>query len=129
MKLGIIKTIIREELARFEKLPPWMDSFLQTLNQFISNVGTALNGNLDFRNNFLCTVKSITLTHGVEQQINPNNTKLRVIGVACFNAGGKIVDKFGWVALSNGNIGVTIYFDGGTSSTESTCELILFLGA
>lgn len=125
MKLGIIKTVIREELAKFEKLPLWMDPFLQTLNQFISNVGTALNGNLDFKYNFRCTIKSINLTHGVEQEVNPENTKLRVIGVACFNANGKIIDKFGWRFLSNGNIGVTIYFD---SSATSSCELIIFLG-
>ena len=125
MKLGIIKTIIREDLARIEKLPAWVDSFLQTLNQFISNVGTAINGNLDFRNNFLCKVKTMSLTHGVEQEVNPENPKLRVIGVACFNANGKIVDKFGWRFLNNGNIGVTIYFD---SSATSNCELIIFLG-
>jgi hypothetical protein len=125
MKLGIIKNIIREELARFEKLPTWMDSFLQTINQFISNVGTALNGNLDFESNFRCTVKVISLTHGVEQEINPQNPKLRVIGVACFNANGKIIDKFGWRQLTNGNIGVTIYFD---SSATSDCNIIMFLG-
>ena len=125
MKLGIIKTIIREDLARMEKLPGWMDSFLQTLNQFISNVGTALNGNLDFKNNFSCKVKMMSLTHGVEQEVNPENNKLRVIGVACFNANGKIIDKFGWRFLSNGNVAVTIYFD---SSATSDCELILFLG-
>lgn len=125
MKLGIIKNIVREELARFEKLPSWMDSFLQTMNQFISNVGTALNGNLDFANNFRCTVKVISLTHGVEQEINPQNPKLRVVGVACFNANSKIIDKFGWRQLTNGNIGVTIYFD---TSATSDCEIIMFLG-
>lgn len=128
MKLGIIKTIVKEELSKFEKLPSWMDSFLQTLNQFISNVGTALNGNLDFKYNFRCTVKTLALTHGVEQSVNPENTKLRVTGVACFNANGMIVDKFGWRFLSNGNVGVTIFYDGGGPTTVSNCELILFLG-
>lgn len=126
MKLGIIKTIIREELSKYGELPKWIDPFLQTLNQFISNTGTALNGNLDFQNNFRCTQKQMSLTHGVEQEVNPASPKLRVTGVACFNANGKIVDKFGWRFLDNGNVGVTIHFDGGSGTSD--CVLILFLG-
>jgi len=125
MKLGIIKQIIKEELAKYEKLPPWMDPFLSTLNQFISNVGTALNGNLDFENNFRCKVKTISLTHGVAQIINPESPKLRVTGAVCFNANGKIIDKQGWRPLDNGNIEFTIYFD---SAATSDCKIIIFLG-
>lgn len=124
MKLGIIKTIVREELAKFGQLPGWLDPLLQTLNTFINSVGTALKGNLTFADNFLCKTKQIKLTSGIEQEINPD-TKLRVTGVACFNANGLVVDKFGWRALSNGNIGVTIYLNSGT---EATCDLIIFLG-
>lgn len=122
MKLETIKTIVKEELAKYEKLPGWMDPFLQTLNQFMNNVGTAVNGNLDFKNNFRCTVKTLELNHGVEQEINPQN-KARVNGVACFNANGLGVDKFKWRYLNNGNIAVTIHFDGGT---KSTCDITIF---
>jgi len=125
MKLGIIKTIVREELSKYEKLPLWMDSFLQTLNQFIQSSGTALNGGLDFENNFRCKKKTISLTSGVEQEINPQSPKLKVTGVLCMNANGLIIDKFGWRVLSSGNIGVTIYF---ASGTTSACDLIIFLG-
>lgn len=127
MKLGIVKTIGKEALSKTsEKLPLWLDQLLQPLNQFIQIVGTALNGNLDFQNNFRCVVKSIALTHAVELEINPNpsTARLRVSGVACFHANGLIIDKFGWRFLDNGNIGVTIYFATGTSSE---CKLIIFL--
>lgn len=126
MKLGIIKIIGKEALSKYEKLPGWIDPFLQILNQFIQNVGSALNGNLDFENNFRCKVKTITLSHGVEQEVNPSpsTARLRVSGVACFHANGLIIDKFGWRFLDNGNIGVTIYFASGTSSE---CKLHIFL--
>lgn len=125
MKIGVIKTIIREELSKIDSLPKWLDPFLQTLNQFISQVGLALKGNLTFKDNFLVRVKTITLTHGVAQEINPDPTsKLKVGDVACFNAGGLVIDKFGWSQLSNGNISVTIYFASGTSSA---CRLYIFL--
>lgn len=123
MKLGTIKTIVKEELSKFEKLPGWMEPFLQTLNQFMNNVGTAVNGNLDFKNNFRSTVKSLEFTSGVELKVNPEKPKLRVTGVACFNTGGLIMTKFGWRHLNDGSIGVTIHFDSGTTST---CEITIF---
>lgn len=122
MKLGTIKQIVKEELSRFEKLPAWVDPLLQTLNNFIVNTAQALNGRLTFKDNFLCAQKSMKLTHGVEAQINPG-TRFKVMGAACFSAGGLVVDKFGWRQLSNGNIGVTIYFDTGTTAT---CTVVIF---
>lgn len=127
MKLAIIKTIGKESLAKTgEKLPQWLDLLLIPLNQFIQNVGSALKGNLDFENNFRCVTKSVKLTHGVQMEINPNPTsvRLRVSGVACFNAGGLIIESFGWKFLDSGNIGVTINF---ASGTEAECKLIIFL--
>jgi hypothetical protein len=124
MKLGTIKTIVKEELSRFGQLPGWMDPLLQTLNNFITNVTQALRGSLTFQDNFLCKIKQIRLAHGVESEINPDS-RLKVSGVACFNCNGLIIDKFGWRQLSNGNIGVTIYYDSGTNAL---CEIIIFLG-
>lgn len=124
MKIGTIKVIVREELSKFGELPKWIDPFLQTMNKFINDVGLALKGNLTFKDNFLCVTKQIKLTHGVEQEINPQ-TKFKIYGVICLNANGLIIDKFGWRSLSNGNIGLTIYYHAGT---ESLCDIIIFLG-
>lgn len=128
MKIGTIKTIVREELSKLGDLPKWIDPFLQALNQFITQAGQALKGGLTFQDNFLCRVKSVTLTHGVALEVNPDPSisgKLRVKGVACFDAGGLLIDAFGWSQLSNGNVSVTIYYKSGTSSN---CNLIIFLG-
>lgn len=124
MKLGVIKTIVKEELSKFEELPKWMDPFLQTLNTFISNVATSLKGNLTFEDNFLCKKRTLKVSHGVEAQINPDS-RLKVTGVACFNTNGATLDKFSWRVLSSGNVGVTFYFD---PSTDATCDIIIFLG-
>lgn len=121
MKLQGIKTVVKEELSRFEKLPAWIDPLLQTLNTFISNVVIALRGNLTFEDNFLCKVKKITLSHGVQGEINPDS-RLKVIGVLILSSEGQIIDKSGWRQLSNGNVGVTVYFD---SATSALCELVI----
>lgn len=124
MKLGIIKTIQREELSKFGELPKWVDPFLQVLNQFLGNVGLALKGNLTFADNFLCKEKKLTFTHDVEQEINPD-TKSRVVGCFPIYAGEKMVVGFKWTYKSNGNIGVTFQFDG---ATEAVCTVIILLG-
>lgn len=120
-KVGVIKTIVKEELSKYEAVPKWVDPLLQTLNKFINDVGTALKGNLTFQDNFLCSTRTIKLTHGVEQQINPNNT-LKVKTVLVLAASGLVVDKFGWRYLTNGQIGVTIYYNSGTTSS---CDLLI----
>lgn len=124
MKLGILKTIQREELSKFGELPGWLDPFLQTLNQFIGGAGNALKQGLSFEDNFLCKVKQLTFTHGVEQKINPDS-RLRVVGVLPTMASGLIIDKFGWSQKSDGTIGVTFYFNSGTSAV---CTVIILLG-
>jgi len=124
MKLGVLKTIQREELSKFEALPKWVDPFLQVLNQFIGAVGLALKGNLTFADNFLCKEKKLSFTHDVEQEVNPE-TKLKVTGVLPIYAGGLMVTGFQWVYKTNGNIGVKFQFTGGT---EATCTVIILLG-
>jgi len=122
MKLGTIKTISKEDLSKGEKLPAWFDPFVQTLNNFISNVTLALSGRLTFKDNFFCAQKQIKITHAVEAQINPESRN-KVSGVACFNSGGLSIDTIGWRQLSNGNIGVTINFGAGT---EAICVITIF---
>lgn len=124
MKLGVIKTIVREELSKFGELPGWINPFLQTLNQFINAAGKALAGNLSFEDNFLCKVKTLDFTSGTEQPINPD-TKLRVIGVIPTACSGLVIDKFGWVLKSDGTIGVTFNF---ASGTTAKCTVIILLG-
>jgi hypothetical protein len=121
MKIGTIKTIVKEELSKYEELPKWVDPLLVTLNKFINDIGLALKGNLSFEDNFNCKIKQIKLTHGVEQAINPQSTS-KVKGVLLMGAGGVVVDKFGWRFLTTGQIGVTVYFNSGTSSI---CDLVI----
>lgn len=124
MKLGILKTIQREDLSRYGELPDWINAFLQALNQFMTSVGGALKGNLTFQDNFLCKVRTLTFSHGVEQKINPES-KLKVTGVFPVYASGNVVDKFGWAYKTDGTIGVTFYFN---SSTDAECTVIILLG-
>jgi hypothetical protein len=125
MKLGTIKTIAKEDLSKAEKLPAWMDPFLQSLNNFISNVTLALNGRLTFNDNFLATEKQINIIHSVETEINPDS-KNKVKGVVCMSSGGLGIDVFKWRQLSNGNVGVTIGYDGGISTTNAICVITIF---
>lgn len=128
MKLSL-KRLLKEELSRSkDPVPSWMDAVLRVINTTIEQVGVALSNRLTFEDNFLCTVVNREFTHDVELEINPRaglQGNLRVTGVSLLSGGDLIVDKFGWVQKSNGNIGVTIGFDGGTSAT---CRLLILLG-
>ena len=124
MRIGALKTIVREELAKYGELPKWIEPFLQTINQFIGPVGQALKGNLTFEDNFLCVVKQLTFTSGSEQAINPASN-LRVSGVFWIDTNGVAVDKFNWSRKSDGTIGVTFTFDG---ASEAICKVIILLG-
>jgi len=131
MKLSL-KRILKEELARTkETVPKYMDSVLRVINTTIEQVGIALSNRLTFEDNFNCTVVTREFTHGVELEINPTAGKqgnLRVTGVSLLSGGDLIIDKFGWNQKSNGNIGVTIYFDGGSGSTIANCKVLILLG-
>lgn len=132
MKLGTIKRISREDLAKAGgELPKWIDAMLDPLNQAIEKFGIALGGQLTFADNVLCKKVKIKFTHGVEQLVNPFPTGVRqltVEGVLPISTGDKTLDKFKWVSKTDGSIGVTFQFDGGTSTTEATCTLIILLG-
>ena len=71
MKLSQIKTVSKDSLSKAGELPKWIDALLQPLNQFIENVGQALQGQLTFKDNFLCKVTSERLAHGAETEVNP----------------------------------------------------------
>ncbi len=132
MKLSNIKFISRDDLSKAGELPKWLDAFMQPLNDFIGKVGQALQGQLTFEDNFLCKVVKTDLTHATELEVNPYPTarsrSLRVTGVLVLGAGGGAVDAFRWVMKENGNIAVTVAFDGGLATTRQTCTLLVLLG-
>lgn len=123
MKLGVVKTIQKEELSKYGDLPGWVDPLLTTLNSFIEQVGKAVQGNLTFDDNFLSKSKRLKFQHGVELTINPESGNLRAFGVLPVSSDLKI-DAFGWVMKNDGKVGVTFEFIGGT---ESNCELLILL--
>lgn len=128
MKLDVIKTIRIDDLKNAGgEIPPWMEPFLYQLNSFIESVGRAVQGNLSFADNMLCKLKTYTFTHAVELEINPDS-RVRVLGVVPIDTSGLTITKFGWTRKTNGNIGVTFSFDGGTAQTTSSCTILILLG-
>jgi hypothetical protein len=121
MILGVIKRISRDDLAKTgEALPKWLDTMLTPLNDFIEKVGLALQTRLTFKDNFLGKVFESKFTHNTELEINPYPAQrgaLRVIGVVPVSTGSVFITGFKWLHKSNGNIGVTIKFDGATEGT------------
>jgi hypothetical protein len=131
MKLTL-KRLLKEDLNRTkEEVPKWMDVVLRVINTAIEQLGTALSNRLTFEDNFLCKVETREFTHDAEQILNPISgqaANLRCTGVSLLSGGDLIVDRFGWNQKSDGTIGVTIGFDGGSSSTKATCRLLILLG-
>lgn len=131
MKLSL-KRLLKEDLARTkEEIPKYMDTVLRILNTAIEQLGVALSNRLTFEDNFLCKIETREFTHGVELTLNPTSgqqANLRATGVSLLSGGDLIVDKFGWNQKSDGTIGVTVYFNGGTSSTSANCKVLILLG-
>lgn len=129
MKLGIIKNISRDDLARAGgEMPKWLEAMLSPLNDFIEKVGSSLQNKLTFEDNFLCKRVSLEFATGEEKLINPktdNLGNLRAIGVLILSTGGIKIDKWKWRQATDSSIGVTIDFDGGTSAT---CTVLILLG-
>lgn len=125
MILGVIRRILKEDLSRSGEVPSWLDALLEPLNQFIDQVGVALQKNLTFRDNFACKVTTQTFTHAVEATINPQS-KQKVTGVIPLSGGEELIDAFGWRILSDGQIGVTVRFV--DTSASADCSVILFFG-
>jgi len=127
MKFGTLKRISKEAMSRAGDVPKWVDALLEPLNDFIENVGLALQGRLTFDENFLCKIVTREFSDGVEIEINPsleNQKNLRAYGVIPLSMDGLSFDKFGWVQKPNGNIGVTFDLDGGSSAT---CTILILL--
>lgn len=129
MKLGVIKRILKEDLAKGGDVPAWLDFLLQPLNEFIEKVGMALQNRLTLSENFLCKVVTQSFTSGTAYQINPKLTSsqatLHVVGVLLMDPGGGTVDKWLWSRNPNGNINVTITY---SDVTTATATIYIFLG-
>lgn len=128
MKLGVLRRISKEDLARADKeLPKFIDALLNPLNEFIEKIGQSLQGRLTFDDNFLCKPMSVELVSGTEKILNPfadGQRNLRVRGVLIVASGGAQIDKHGWSQKDDGSIGVTVDF---VSATSATCEMIVLL--
>lgn len=127
MKLGLLKRISKEQLQKMGEVPKWIDALLEPINEFIEKVGSAVQGKLTFRDNFLGKVVEIEITSNTEIEINPFNvgqSTLRVTGVLVLSSGSLLVRDFGWTQKSNGNVGVTVVFASGTSAK---CRLQILL--
>lgn len=129
MILGVVKRILKDDLARSGDLPGWMDGFLQPLNDFIEKVGLALQNRLTFADNFSCKLVTQTFTSGVESQINPQKSAsgphVKPSGVFLLDPNGAVVSSFGWSRKPNGNIGITVGF---LSAQSSSCTILILLG-
>lgn len=127
MKLGLISRISKEDMARYGDVPKWMDPLLDTLNNFIEKVGTALNANLSFPDNVLCKEYKQDFTSGTAYTINPHldgRPQANAYGVLVLDTNGAEVDKFLWSKLATGNIQVTITF---SAATTNKCTLLILL--
>jgi len=120
MKLGLLKRIPKEQLQKAGgEIPKWIDALLDPLNEFIEKVGSALQNNLTFRDNFLGKTIEIEIFNNTVIEINPRNvgqSNLRVTGVLLLSSGSLLVESFGWQTNSKGNIEVTVIYASGTSA-------------
>ena len=127
MKLGLLKRIPKEQLAKSGEVPPWLDGLLDPLNEFIEKVGLALQSRLTFGDNFLCKVVTQKFTSAVAGEVNPRASgqeNLRVAGVLALDVSGEEITKLKWARKTNGNIDVTLTF---TSGGEATCRILILL--
>ena len=129
MRLGVIKRILKEDLAKGGDVPSWMDYLLQPLNEFIEKVGLALQNRLTFADNFLCKTVTQSFDSGVVYQINPKLTSsqatLHVMGVLLMDPGGGTVSRWYWSRNSNGNLNVAITY---SDVATAKATIYIFLG-
>ncbi len=127
MKLGLIKRISKEDMARYGEVPKYMDPLLETLNTFIDRVATSLNGNLSFGDNVLCKEYSQSFASATAYTINPHldgRPNASPYGVLVLDTNGAELTKVLWSKLASGNISVTLTF---STATTNKCTLLILL--
>jgi hypothetical protein len=134
MRLGVIKRLTREDLGSAKDVPAWVTPLLESINQFIDPVGTALQGKLSFGDNMFSSVVSQTFTHGVALPMTPPRN-FRVVGVLpVAPAANYLVSAWGFQTNSNGTISITLRFqnqsDGSTvtAGTQVKTTVLLIYG-
>jgi len=125
MKINALSRISAEEIKTRKDAPSWINLLLDPINQFLENVTKALKNNLTFADNFASTQSTVRIQHNVEILVTPQTLK-RVITCMVLEAEGQRIDSFGWRRDNSGNIGVTIGYVGG-SSTSVYSVTLLFL--
>lgn len=116
MKIRALSRISAEEIKSRKDAPSWISLLLDPINQFLENITKALQNNLTFQDNFASTTSTVRIQHGVELLITPQTSK-RVITCMILESEGQPIDSFGWRRDNSGNIGVTIRFYGGASTS------------
>jgi hypothetical protein len=123
MKLGLIRRISKEDLGK--EPPGWVDGLLSALNPFIDQVVVALQGRLNFEDNFASRVASYDLTHDTELEINPQ-VPGRVTGAFPVFVDGAVLTGWAWSHKQGGNIGLKVRFDSGGSTKKAVKWVILW---
>ena len=129
MIIANVRRILREDLERSEKIPAWVDNLIGPINEFLDVATTLLRGNVTFKDNFLCKQVSLEFTHGVSIPVNVGNSRSRVLGIIPLDCIGQALDKWKMNRNDDGSVGITLYFDGGSSTTKATCTIIILFGS
>lgn len=128
MKIGIVKRILKEDLAKTGEVPSWVDALIQPLNDAITRFAQALTNNLTLSDNMLGRQYTIELSHGVETVVNPQS-RIRPLGILVLDAVGSQIDSYGMDRKQDGTLGITVRFVGGSSGTKATVTFFVLLGA
>lgn len=127
MRLSNVKRISKEDMSKKGEVPGWIEPMLETLNTFIEQVTTAMNGNLSLKDNLLAKEYIGEFTHNVPVEINPQldgRSQLRVYGVIPMDTNGAEVVGTRWTKLNNGKITFTFQFG---SALKAKCVLQILL--
>lgn len=122
-KLGTVRRIQKEDLARSGELPNWVDPLIVTLNQFMDSVVVALAGRISFADNIQCKVITQDFVSGTELVVNPQSS-LKPIGIIPIMSQTTEIDSWKMSYKSSGQVGITLTFVGG--GTQSATVIILF---
>lgn len=123
MKVGTIKKILKEDLAKFGKLEAWVEPFISTLNGFIEPVVRTLSNNLTFADNFACKVIEQKFTSGTAAEVSVPAGR-RVYGILPVEALNKEITSYKFTRKVNGNISITLTWTGGG---DAVCRVVILL--
>jgi len=100
--------------------------FFQYMSEFVEQTVRSLRNGLNFKDNFDCEYKIISLKQGVAQQISATRTVTEV-RFTRVNSQSFIFDKFGWYYDDNGNLTIKVYFDPAPALPTDTIDVTINL--